>query len=70
MVVHTFNPSIQEAEAGWYLSLWPAGLQSKFQNIQGYTEKHCLEKLCMCVHTYTPADTHNEGMYKGKYNYQ
>jgi hypothetical protein len=38
MVVHTFNLSTREGEAG------QAGLQSKFQNKQGYTEKPCLEK--------------------------
>ena len=39
MVVHAFNPSTREAEAGGFLSL-----QSKFQDSQGYTEKPCLEK--------------------------
>ena len=38
MVVHTFNLSTREGEAG------QAGLQSKFQNKQGYTKKPCLEK--------------------------
>jgi hypothetical protein len=45
MVVHAFNPSTWEAEAGG--SLWvrgQPGLQSEFQDSQGYTEKHCLEK--------------------------
>jgi hypothetical protein len=37
-VVHTFNPSTWEAEAG------QPGLQSEFQDSQGYTEKPCLEK--------------------------
>ena len=45
-VVHTFNPSTQEAEAGG--SLWvqdQPGLHSEFQDSQGcYTEKSCLEK--------------------------
>ena len=35
VVVHYFSTSTQEAEPG---------LQSEFQNIQGYTEKPCLEK--------------------------
>jgi hypothetical protein len=38
VVVHAFNPSTQEAETG------QPGLQSEFQDIQGYTEKPCLEK--------------------------
>jgi hypothetical protein len=33
---NTFNPSTWEAEAG--------GLQSEFQDSQGYTEKPCLKK--------------------------
>ena len=36
--MYTFNPSTQEAEAGG------PGLQSEFQDAQGYTEKSCLEK--------------------------
>jgi hypothetical protein len=47
MVAHAFHPSTWEAEAGRYLSLRPifdSGLQSKFQDSQGYTEKLCLEK--------------------------
>jgi hypothetical protein len=36
MVVHAFNPSTREAEAG--------GVQSEFQYSQGNTEKPCLEK--------------------------
>jgi hypothetical protein len=40
VVAHAFNPSTQEAEAGGFL----AGLQSEFQDSQGYTEKPCLEK--------------------------
>jgi hypothetical protein len=42
MVAHTFNPSTWEAETGPYLSLQP-GLQSEFQDSQGYTEKSCLK---------------------------
>jgi hypothetical protein len=44
VVVHAFNPSTWEAEAGGFLSLRPAGLQSEFQDSQGYTEKPYLEK--------------------------
>jgi hypothetical protein len=43
VVAHAFNPSTQEAEAGGFLSSTP-GLQSEFQDTQGYTEKLCLEK--------------------------
>ena len=38
VVVHAFNPSTWEAEVG------QRGLQSEFQDSQGYTEKLCLEK--------------------------
>ena len=44
-MAHSFNPSTKEAEAG--RSLWvqgQPGLQSEFQDSQGYTEKPCLEK--------------------------
>jgi hypothetical protein len=44
VVVHTFNPSTREAEAGRLMSLRPAWSQSEFQDSQGYTEKPCLEK--------------------------
>jgi hypothetical protein len=44
-VVHTFNPSTWEAEAGGFLSSGQPGLQSEFQYSQGYTEKPCLKKL-------------------------
>jgi hypothetical protein len=40
VVAHTFNPSTLEAEAGEFLS---SGLQSQFQDSQGYTEKPCLK---------------------------
>jgi hypothetical protein len=45
MVAHAFNPSTREAEAGRFLSDFrgQAGLQSEFQDSQGYTEKPCLE---------------------------
>jgi hypothetical protein len=42
VVAHAFNTSIWEAEAGGFLSLRP-GLQSEFQDSQGYTEKPCLK---------------------------
>jgi hypothetical protein len=53
VVAHAFNPSTWEADAGRFLKLNPkpktktefeAGLQSEFQDSQGYTEKPCLEK--------------------------
>ena len=46
VVAHSFNPSTQEAEAGRFLSSvrGQPGLQSEFQDSQGYTEKPCLEK--------------------------
>jgi hypothetical protein len=44
VVAHVFNPSTREAEAGGFLSSRPAGLQSEFQDSQGYTEKPSLEK--------------------------
>jgi hypothetical protein len=44
VVAQVFNPSIQEAEAGGFLSSRPAWLQSEFQDSQGYTEKPCLQK--------------------------
>jgi hypothetical protein len=40
VVAHTFNPSTREAEAGRF----QAGLQSEFQDSQGYTQKPCLKK--------------------------
>jgi hypothetical protein len=43
VVVHAFNPSTWEAEAGGFLSSRPAS-QNEFQDRQGYTEKPCLEK--------------------------
>jgi hypothetical protein len=39
-VAHAFSPSTREAEAGRF----QPGLQSEFQDSQGYTEKPCLEK--------------------------
>jgi hypothetical protein len=43
VVMHAFNPSTWEAEAGRFLSLRRAW-STEFQDIQGYTEKPCLEK--------------------------
>jgi hypothetical protein len=44
VVADTFNPSTQEAEADGSLWVWgQPGLQSKFQDHQGYTEKPYLE---------------------------
>jgi hypothetical protein len=40
LVVHAFNPSTQEVEA----EAGQPGLQSEFQDSQGYTEKPCLKK--------------------------
>jgi hypothetical protein len=47
LVVHAFNPSTWEAEAGGFLSsrlAWPTELQSEFQDSQDWTEK-----LCLCL---------------------
>jgi hypothetical protein len=44
VVVHAFNPSTWEAEAGGFLSSRPTWSTSEFQDSQGYTEKHCLKK--------------------------
>jgi hypothetical protein len=44
VVAQAFNPGTREAEAGRSLSLGQPGLQSEFQDSQGYTEKPCLEK--------------------------
>jgi hypothetical protein len=45
MVVHAFNPSAREAEAGRSLWIWAQpGLQSEFQANLDYTEKACLDK--------------------------
>lgn len=41
-MVLTFNPSTQEGEAGRSVG---SGLQSKFQESQGHTEKVCLKSL-------------------------
>jgi hypothetical protein len=44
VVAHTFNPSTWEAEAGDFWVQGQPGLQSEFQDSQGYTEKPYLEK--------------------------
>lgn len=46
MVVHTFNPSAQEAEADEFLWVWgQPSPQREYQDSQDYTEeKPCLEK--------------------------
>jgi hypothetical protein len=43
VVVHTFNPSTQEAEAGRFLNSRPAW-STEFQDSQCYTERPCLKK--------------------------
>jgi hypothetical protein len=43
-MVHTFNPTTWEAEAGGFLSSRTAWSISKFQDSQGYTEKPPKEK--------------------------
>ena len=48
MVAHAFNPSTREAEAGGFLS-WRPGLQSEFQDSQGYTEKPCWGYIYICM---------------------
>jgi hypothetical protein len=44
VVAHTFNPSTREAEQADFWVRGQPGLQSEFQDSQGYTEKPCLEK--------------------------
>ena len=44
VVVHAFDSSTQKAEAGGSLRVGgQPGLQSEYQDSQGYTEKPCLE---------------------------
>ena len=44
MVAHAFNPSTQrQRQADFWVQGQP-GLQSEFQDSQGYTEKLCLKK--------------------------
>jgi hypothetical protein len=54
MVAHAFNPSTWEAEAGDFWVRGQPGLQSEFQESQGYTEKPCLQKnqINTYIHTY------------------
>jgi hypothetical protein len=43
-MVHIYNSSTQGTEAGGSSWVWgELGLQSKFQDNQGHTEKPCLE---------------------------
>jgi hypothetical protein len=44
VVAWAFNPSTWEAEAGDFWVQGQPGLQSEFQDSQGYTEKLCFEK--------------------------
>jgi hypothetical protein len=44
VVVHAFNSSTWEAEAGGFLSLRPAWSTKSVPGQPGYTEKPCLEK--------------------------
>jgi hypothetical protein len=43
VVVHAFNPSTREAEAGGFLSSRPAW-STEFQDSHVYAEKFCLKK--------------------------
>ena len=43
VVVHSFNSSTREVEAGGSLSLWSAWSTAGVQDNQGYTEKLCLK---------------------------
>jgi hypothetical protein len=44
MVVHAFNPALgRQRQANFWVRGQP-GLQSEFQDNQGYTEKPCLRK--------------------------
>jgi hypothetical protein len=42
-VAHAFNPNTWEADAGGFWVQGQPGLQSEFQDSQGYTEKPCLK---------------------------
>ena len=44
VVANVFNPHTQEAEEGDFWVWGQPGLQSEFQDNQGYKEKPCLEK--------------------------
>jgi hypothetical protein len=54
VVAHPFNPSTFEAEAGGFLIGQP-GLQSEFQDSQGYTEKPCLKEKKLVCYSIIPA---------------
>ena len=43
MMVHPFNPSKKQRQADFWVRGQP-GLQSEFQDSQGYAEKPCFEK--------------------------
>jgi hypothetical protein len=44
MVAHAFNPALgRQRQADFWVRSQP-GLQSEFQDSQGYTEKPCLEE--------------------------
>jgi hypothetical protein len=46
VVMYAFIPYTGEAEAGRSLWVWgQPGLQRKFQDSQGYTEKPCLKRI-------------------------
>lgn len=44
-MVHTFNPSTWGAEGGGFLSSQLPGLQSDFQDSQGYVDRHCSQMI-------------------------
>jgi hypothetical protein len=44
VVMHAFNPSTWEAEAGRFPVRGQPGLQREYQDSQGYREKPCLER--------------------------
>jgi hypothetical protein len=44
IVAHAFNPSTRRQRQVDYWVRGQPGLQSEFQDSQGYTEKPCLEK--------------------------
>ena len=71
VVVHAFNPSTWEAEAGGFLSSRPAWSTSEFQDSQGYTEKPCLVKKQKTVFIYVCAGAYAMvGMFKSEDNLQ
>jgi hypothetical protein len=44
MVTHAFNPALKRQRQADFWVRGQPGLQSEFQDSQGYTEKPCLEK--------------------------